>query len=116
MADQPESRQTFQVAYVGEDPNDHTMDVEELGPALVAFGHLVRAANRELNQDRAVVKVLVASDFEHKCFSINFEVVQIALDTIRDFLSDKEAVEDITKILTKIGVIVTPIGVLGGGL
>ena len=69
------NRQKFQVAYVGEDPNDHTMDVEELAPALLAFGKLIRAANAELNKSRARVRVLVASDFEHKCFNINFEVV-----------------------------------------
>jgi hypothetical protein len=36
------SRHAFQVAYYGADPNDHTMDVEALAPALMAFGKLIR--------------------------------------------------------------------------
>lgn len=116
MADSQEIRQAFEVAYVGENADDHAMDVEDLGPALLAFGKLVRAANKELNQDRAYVKVLVASNFEHKCFNINFEVIQTILDAIQDFLGDKQAVENLTKILTKIGVIVGPVGVVATGL
>jgi len=110
-----ESHRAFQVAYVGADPDDHTMDSEELGPALLAFGKLIRAANTELNEDRATVKVLVNSHFEHKCFNINFEAVQV-LNTLRDFLSDKETVESITSILKHLGIIATAGGVIGGGL
>jgi hypothetical protein len=38
MADAPEVRQKFRVAYMGADPHDHSMDVEALGPVLLAFG------------------------------------------------------------------------------
>ena len=54
-----QNRERFQVAYVGDDDNDHSMDVEALAPALLAFGKLIRAANAELNKDRARMKVLV---------------------------------------------------------
>ena len=56
MADGEITRQAFHVAYVGESADDHSMDVEALAPALLAFGKLVRAANREINGDRASVK------------------------------------------------------------
>jgi hypothetical protein len=105
MADYPETRQTFQVAYVGSDPNDHTIDAEALGAALVGYAQMIRVANTELNKSRAAVKLLVASDFEHKCFNINFELIQTVLDTIRSFLDDKEAVANATTVLSKIGVI-----------
>ena len=50
------SRQSFQVAYDGE-IDTHSMDVQELAPALLGFGRLVRDANAELNGKRATVKV-----------------------------------------------------------
>ncbi len=65
------SSQAFQVAYDGED-GGHSMDVEQLGPALQAFGKLIREANAQLNGKKATVRVFVVSDFEHRCFNINF--------------------------------------------
>jgi len=49
------------VAYFGEEADDHTMDVEELGPALLAFSKLVKSANTELNKNRSAVKVVVVA-------------------------------------------------------
>ena len=109
-------RKKFQIAYVGDDADDHAMDVEALAPALLGFGHLMRAVNADLNKDQAKVKVLVESDFEHKCFNINFELVQTILDTIRDFLSDKEAVQDAKDILTKVGIITGVGGTVVAGI
>ncbi|WP_291849856.1 hypothetical protein [Bradyrhizobium sp.] len=98
-----QNRERFQVAYVGDDDNDHSMDVEALAPALLAFGKLIRAANAELNKDRARMKVLVDSEFEHKCFLINFETLQTILDTVKDFLND-EGVKHAADVLQKVGV------------
>ncbi|QWG24066.1 hypothetical protein KMZ93_03815 [Bradyrhizobium sediminis] len=106
-------RRKFQVAYIGENPDDHTIDADALGAALVGYAQLIRIANMELNKNRATVKLLVESDFEHKCFNINFELIQTVLDTIRTFLDDKEAVANATALLTKIGVIG---GVAGGAV
>jgi len=97
------SRRKFQVAYLGEKADDHAMDVDALAPALLSFSKLLRAANEELNSERATVKVLVASEFEHKCFSINFELVQI-LDKIKDFLKSDD-VKNANDLLQKIGII-----------
>lgn len=65
------TRQAFQVAYHGDNPKDHSIDVEALVPALQGFDRLVRQSNAVLNGDRARMRVVVASDFEHKCFHIN---------------------------------------------
>jgi hypothetical protein len=100
------SRRAFHIAYVGESADDHSMDVEALGPALLAFGKLVRAANREINGDRASVRVLVASDFEDKCFNINFEVVQTIWKEIKDLLETGK-VDNASDLLKHIGVIST---------
>lgn len=100
-----ENRRKFQVAYTGDVADDHSMNVEALGPALISFGKLVRAANAELNRDRAEIRVLVQGEFEDKCFNINFEVIQLVVGQVKDLLHDKEAVNNATEILTKIGVI-----------
>ena len=68
------SRHGFSVAYDGKDA-EHSIDVESLAPALLAFGKLIREANVEFNGKRATAKVVVVSDFEHKCFNINFDVM-----------------------------------------
>jgi len=50
------------------------------------------------------MKVLVDSEFEHKCFLINFEALQIVLDHVKDFLND-EGVKHAGDVLQKIGVL-----------
>jgi hypothetical protein len=104
VAEGEQNRERFQVAYVGDDDGDHSMVVEALAPALLAFGQLIRAANTELNQNRATMKVLVDSRFEHKCFLINFETLQTILDTVKDFLND-EGVKHAGDVLQKVGVL-----------
>lgn len=104
----------FQLAYDGEDVRGHTMDVQELAPALMALGNLIRDANTQINGDRSKVKVFVQSDFEHKCFLIHFEVVQTILSHIGDILGDhnvKEA-KDILEWLGLLGLF--PGGLAGG--
>lgn len=98
------SRQTFQVAYYGDNPDDHSLDVEALAPALLGFDRLVRESNAVLNGDRARVRVLVTSDFEHKCFNINFEVVQQVFEKVKTFFQD-ERVKTAKEVLQTIGVI-----------
>ncbi len=92
------------------DPNIHSMDVELLGPALISYGKLIGAANSELNHNRASIQVVVSSSFEHKCFNINFEVIQTIWQQVQDFLSDKERVENATELLSHIGFIGGTVG------
>jgi len=101
------SRRAFEIAYAGPNPDDHSMDVQELAPALMAIGQLIREANAVLNGKKATVKVLVVSDFEHKCFNINFELIQTILEQIRTLLAheDVKTAKEILEVL----------GLLGGG-
>jgi hypothetical protein len=96
-------RQMFQIAYHGDTPDDHSLNVEALAPALLGFGRLIRESNEILNGEKAQISVLVTSDFEHKCFHISFEVVQI-YETIKSFLQD-EHVQTAKQLLQIIGVI-----------
>jgi hypothetical protein len=96
-------RQMFQIAYHGDRPDDHSLNVEALAPALLGFGRLIRESNEALNGEKAKISVLVTSDFEHKCFHISFEVVQI-YETIKSLLQD-EHVQTAKQLLQIIGVI-----------
>lgn len=88
----PMSRQEFSVAYDGSARlDDHSIDVRTLAPALMAFGKLLREANFEFNGKKATTKVLVVSDFEHKCFNINFELVLGWYEQIKNLLGLDEA-------------------------
>jgi hypothetical protein len=98
------NRRRFQVAYVSDDADDHSMDAETLGPALAAFGKLLKAADKDLNTQKTAVRVLVNSDFEHKCFNINFELVQTVIREMNDLLSGA-GIKNATELLTKVGII-----------
>lgn len=97
-------REAFQVAYYGDLPDDHSLDVEALAPALLGFGRLIREANATLNGDTARIRLLVTSDFEHKCFHINFELVQTVLERVKTLLQD-DRVKTAKELLQTIGVV-----------
>ena len=82
---------SFQVAYEG--PGDgHAMDVQSLAPALLGFSDIIREANAALNGGRAAVNLRVVSDFEHKCFNINFDLIMTFYDQVKAYLK----LEDVT--------------------
>ena len=117
MAKKPDtgemSRQAFEVAYAGS-PDDHSMDVQDLAPALLAVGRLVREANSVINGKKATVKVFVVSDFEHKCFNINFEVVQL-YEHLKSLVTD-DNVQSAKNILEWVGILVGTPATAGLGL
>ena len=79
--DEDMSATEFAIAYDGPALANHTMDVETLGPALLAFGDICREAHRVVNgDDVARVKVHVKATSEG-CFDILFELVQAAQET-----------------------------------
>lgn len=98
------SKQEFSIAYDGDErTDDHTMDVESLAPALLGFGKLIREANYQLNGDKVKAKVLVVSDFEHKCFQINFETVLTYYEYVRALI-ESSPVKTAKEILEWIGI------------
>lgn len=102
------SKASFSVAYDGDGRrDDHTMNVELLAPALLGFGKLIREANAEINGKRATADVRVVSDFEHKCFQINFETVVTYYEMIKTFL-DQPQVQSAKNIVECVGLIAGP--------
>jgi hypothetical protein len=110
------SRHAFSVAYDGK-LAEHSIDVETLAPALLAFGKLIREANAEFNGKRATARVVVVSDFEHKCFNINFDVVLSYYEQLKTLVGSSDAVTA-QNILEWIGFLAKGAGILGstGGL
>lgn len=73
MSDMSHAR--FSVSYDGPALADHTMDVRDLAPALLAIGEMFDAANLAINGDATQVTVNVRAH-EPGCFSIDLDVVQ----------------------------------------
>ncbi|NEW93034.1 hypothetical protein [Rhodopseudomonas sp. BR0M22] len=102
------SRHKFSIAYTGKSrESDHSIDVQVLAPALLAFGKLLREANSEFNSKKSTAKVLVVSDFEHKCFNINFELVVSLYEQLKTLLGTETA-SSAKNILEWIGIIGGP--------
>ena len=74
----------------------------------MAFGRLLREANAEFNGKKASAKILVVSDFEHKCFNINFELIVSLTDQIKQLLG-MENVKTAKEILEWIGILKGPL-------
>ena len=94
------SRQNFALAYDGETAGP--INVDALAPALLAVGKLIRESNALLNGKKSKTKVFVTSDFERKCFHVNFEAVLGILAAAQSFLSSDYA-KDAKKVLQVIG-------------
>ena len=80
------SEATFTIVYDGPALADHTMDVRDLAPAMLALGQLFDAANSALNGDSARIRVQVKAT-EPGCFQITFEVLQTLGAQLVSFLS-----------------------------
>jgi len=72
------SHARFSVRYDGPALADHTMDIRDLAPTLLAIGELFDAANLTLNGDTTAVRVNVRAH-EPGCFTIDLDVVQSVL-------------------------------------
>lgn len=83
--------------------------MQTLAPALLAFGKLLREANNEFNGKKSTAKVLVVSDFEHKCFNINFELVVGMYDQVRTFLG-LDQVKTAKEVLEWVGILKPSLG------
>ena len=100
------SKVEFAIAYDGPALANHTMDVQALGPALLAIGDMCREAHRVINgDDGAEVKVHVKATSEG-CFDIVLELIQtynVVADLVRD--EDVSAAKDLIEWL---GLAATP--------
>ena len=103
----------FSTVYDGPALADHTMDVQTLGPALLAIGDICREANRVIVGRQAEIKVNVKAT-SSGCFDIAFEVIQ-TYDALSAFLLGERATTAKT-ILEWLGLIGVGGGASGLGL
>ncbi|WAI83224.1 MULTISPECIES: hypothetical protein [Achromobacter] len=87
------SKAAFHIVYDGPALATHEMSVNDLAPALLAFGDLVEAANETLNgSKRARVTLNVKASFKTGCFGIELDVVQTLLQQVGALFSAAQAV------------------------
>lgn len=77
-------KETIHIAYCGVAVDNGYMDVKDLAPALLAFGDLVREANRIANADTSNIAVYVDSNFQQGSFEITLDAVQTIGEQIRN--------------------------------
>lgn len=107
------SKVAFQLRYDGPALSEHGMDVSDLAPALLALGDLIKRANFAVNGDASKVNLIVQSDFEHKCFQVNLELVQSILKTLGAFLTDEHALKNAQTIAGWLGLVGVPTTAVG---
>jgi hypothetical protein len=109
------SHQLFSISYSGITRPTITIDVEALAPALLAVGRLVRIANVEFNGEQASASVRVVSEFEHRCFNINFDTVISFLEHTKTMMGlTSDNLKSAKEILDQIG-LTKPLAAAGGG-
>lgn len=77
-------RERIHIAYCGAAVDNGYMDVKDLAPALLAFGDLVREANKIANADASNITVYVDSNFQQGSFEITLDAVQTIGEQIRN--------------------------------
>lgn len=87
------------ISYDGDSVRTGTMDVQDLAPALLATGTLLRKANRVLNGDNTHVNLKVRSDFRRGSFDVRLVVDQGLLEAAKTFLSQHPGIKDAKEIL-----------------
>lgn len=97
------NKQHFRIVYDGPALQEHTMDVRDLAPALLAMGDVLEEANYVLNGERAKVSVQVKASFKTGCFPIDLDVVQSLANQIKDLLAT-HAVANAKEILDLLGI------------
>lgn len=94
------------IAYDGPALVNATMDVRDLGPALVAVGTLCDRANKVLNGSRATVRVSVKTGFRPGSFGVDLALVQTFVQQAQSVLVS----ESVTAALNLFALV----GIVGG--
>jgi hypothetical protein len=77
-----EATSAFQLAYGGPGVANGSMDVRELGPALMALSELMERSNELLNGNTSTVELRVLAEFETGSFDINFLLHNTLADSV----------------------------------
>jgi hypothetical protein len=102
--------QAFRIKYDGEALSDHTIDVNDLAPALMALGDLMQEANHIANKDTSKISIKVKAT-ETGCFQIYIHAIQVVCDDAVGVLAG----EKITALANLLGILGFA-GLSGAGL
>lgn len=78
--------QSFSIKYDGEALADHTIDVNDLAPALLALPTLIQEANRIANNDGSTISIKIKAPGAGS-FEIGFLIIRDAVEKSVDFFS-----------------------------
>lgn len=94
----------IKLRYDGPILDGHSIDVNDLAPALLALADLCKIANRKFNGDRASVNVLVNADLDQNCFELNLELAQTLYEHAKTILKNED-VASAKEILEWLGIV-----------
>jgi len=101
----------FSVRYDGPALFNHTMDVRELAPALVAFSDLFAGVCQAAFPNAPDVRVKVSGNFKAGSFGIDLMVEQSLTEQVVSLFSSKES-----SAIANLIAMVSAVGITGGGL
>lgn len=82
------STDKVRLRYDGPALADHSIDVSDLAPALLALADICKIANRKFNGERASVKVLVNADLDQNCFEVWLQLAQTLLEQTKSIIAN----------------------------
>ena len=98
------SKAKVQIRYDGSALSEHSIDIDDLAPALLAIGELCKLANRKFNGNNVTVKALVNVNLNQNCFEFGLELVQSLVSQVQSFVGNED-VATAKEILEWIGII-----------
>ena len=98
------------IAYTGPIVDDGTMDVQELGPALMALSALVNEANKVLNDDNSTIAVKVNADFKKGSFEIQLELIRTLAAQLQSLFTPNVTMEQLIAYLGLAGSVQSLVG------
>ena len=101
-------KESIRIKYDGPILDGHSIDVNDLAPALLSLADLCQIANKRFNGDLSSVSVMVNADLEQNCFELNLELAQTLYEQVKLLIGNSD-VATLKEILEWLGIISTPI-------
>ena len=92
-------KSTIVIAYTGPLVDDGTMDIQDLGPALMALSSLLNEANKVLNNDNSTIAVKVNADFRKGSFEIQLELIRTLVEQLQSLFTPNVTIEQLIEYL-----------------
>jgi len=94
---------SFRIKYDGEALSGHTIDVNDLAPALMSLADLIQEANHITNKDDSSISIKVKAT-ETGCFQISIQAVRTCFDGAVNLFSGPQ-ISALVNVLTLVGVV-----------